>query len=89
MKHSKSVDIPSTIPVLVPAPSVLPPLIQAEITSDETHTLVTSLLDQLEHFGSVLNDLLLKITFAKTAAQNSTTLVDEAFDKGELNLELM
>jgi len=68
---------------IIPAPAVMPPLMEAQIKAANTSVLLSGLEARLSEMEVVLETLLNKTAFIKESSSDGITMINEAFTNGK------
>lgn len=68
---------------IIPAPAVIPPLMEAQIKATNTSALLSGLEARISEMELVLETLLNKTAFIKESSNDGITMINEAFANGK------
>ena len=68
---------------IIPAPAVIPPLMEAQIKATNTSVLLSGLESRISEMELVLETLLNKTAFIKESSNDGITMINEAFTNGK------
>ena len=68
---------------IIPAPAVIPPLMEAQIKATNTTVLLSGLEASISEMELVLETLLNKTAFIKESSNDGITMINEAFTNGK------
>lgn len=68
---------------IIPAPAVIPPLMEAQIKATNTSLLLSGLESSISEMELVLETLLNKTAFIKESSNDGITMINEAFTNGK------
>ena len=68
---------------IIPAPAVIPPLMEAQIKATNTSVLLSGLEASISEMELVLETLLNKTAFIKESSNDGITMINEAFTNGK------